>query len=145
MKVINAPDHYEPGIYPDFVIFLGGSRIGNWRLGVYQWLIGFDVTVLDPYGDNQRDEYGDWDLSALNRADLILINIVNQVNLSIPFWELGFSIKSSKLYVNCYVECPERNPIESLCREYKIPLFSTLPKLIDYTRNYLKAIGISES
>lgn len=163
MIEIKPPNQYQPGIYPypsDFLIFLVGSiEMGtaiDWQTTISQHLIDFAITILNPHRDDwdssweQRKSnpqfYGqvEWELNYLSRADLILMYFVPDTKLPISLLELGLYANSHKLFVACPDEFWRKGNIEMICERYRIPLFLGLPSLLDFTKQYLRALGIKE-
>jgi hypothetical protein len=78
-----------------------------------------------------------WELQALEQADYIIVNFLEDSKSPVTLFELGLHVHSGKVLV-CSPEKFYRNGnIEIICATYNVPLFRTLNKLLDSADKYL--------
>ena len=79
-----------------------------------------------------------WELDALEKSDLIIMNFLENSKSPITFLELGLFAKSKKLFIACPKNFYRRGNIEIICNKYSIPLFDNLDILLDNINLHLK-------
>ena len=139
MRVIKAP---EPIVITGRSVFLAGSidmgKAVNWQQQVTDALVGMDITILNP----RRDDFDaslvqsidnppfveqvEWELRALEEADVIAMYFDPKGYAPITLAELGIHIRSKKLVVCCPDGFWRQGNVEVMCRKYRVP----------FTRNF---------
>jgi hypothetical protein len=144
-------DHAGP------VVFLAGSiemgKAIDWQLVVTRELLQLPVSVavLNP----RRDEWDssweqsitnpdfrhqvEWELDALERADLILMYLAPQTQSPISLLELGLFARSKKLLVACPPGFWRRGNVEVVCHRFGITLLNSLEELIASARSWVSS------
>lgn len=148
MHHIKAPDAY-PTDKP--LIFLAGSiEMGAaepWQDRVAEAFADLDITVLNPRRGEwmEGDEHADnpefrrqveWELSAQERADLILMHFDPNTKSPISLLELGL-FHTRPLLVSCPDGFWRKGNIEMVCERYGIPLFGSLEELVSAAKERL--------
>lgn len=147
MIEIKAPESYQ--VYRNkTAIFLAGSiEMGiaeDWQKKVTAALAGFDVLLLNPRRDHwdasweqkienpKFKEQVDWELDALDRADLILMYFVPETKSPITLLELG--IHAAKTPQKLIVCCPDgfwrKGNVDIVCARYGVEQCESLDLLI---------------
>lgn len=110
-----------------------------------------DVNVYNPRreewpsADNYReiDRQIEWELFHLEKADLIIINILASSKSPISLMELGLFAKEGRLIVFCPKTFYRYDNVRVVCKRYGIPLFTTnnIPFIAEKVCKY---VGIDE-
>ncbi|TYA78616.1 nucleoside 2-deoxyribosyltransferase domain-containing protein [Seonamhaeicola marinus] len=121
--------------HKDYVFLAGSIDLnldGNWREQVIN-LIGDKVHFIDPtisghdaMNDLQMESHINWELDMLDLADKVFLNFLEESKSPISLVELGMYTRTSKLIVVCPNAFYKSRYIKTLCKKYKIPLFTTL-------------------
>jgi len=80
-----------------------------------------------PSSDN-KEEIGkqiNWELYHLERADLIVMNILGNSKSPISLMEIGLFAKEHKLIVFCNPNFYRYDNVRIVCERYKVPLYNT--------------------
>lgn len=72
-----------------------------------------------------------WELEHLEKADVILMNILPDSKSPITLLELGLFARSGKLYVSCPPEFYRYDNVRITCSRYGVPLFHSLGDLLE--------------
>jgi len=89
---------------------------------------------------NEIDKQIKWELSHLERADLIVMNILGDSKSPISLMEIGLFARQNKLLVFCPKEFYRYDNVRIVCGNYNIPLFETndvgiiRDKVLDYEK-----------
>jgi hypothetical protein len=80
-----------------------------------------------PSSDNYReiDIQINWELDHLEKADLIVMNILADSKSPISLMELGLFARTRKLIVFCNPNFYRYDNVRIVCRAYNIPLYNT--------------------
>jgi hypothetical protein len=132
-------------------IFLAGS-IGqtqiDWQQEIINSVKDFKKVIFNPRRENwdnswdnsidnlQFVEQVNWELYNLERADMIIMNLVPETLSPISLLEFGMYAKSNKLVVYCPDKFYRKGNIDVVCKRYNIPQvekFEELITLIKYT------------
>ena len=142
MQEVKSPHAYRL-THP--AIFLAGSiemgKATDWQKEVKEALDGLDGLILNPRREKWNSKWiqrisnpefrrqVEWELKALERADIIFFYFVADTISPISLLELGL-FKDKKIIVCCPDGYWRKGNIEVVCRKYKIPLFAELEKAI---------------
>ncbi len=123
-------------------IFLAGSiEMGaaeDWQSQTTKLLREHDMTVLNPRRDDwdatweqsmdapQFREQVQWELEALERADVILMHFCLGTYSPISLLELGLFARSGKLVVSCPPEFWRHGNVHITCVRHRVPLYPDL-------------------
>lgn len=147
MKEIKAP-----GPIPkdnSYRVFLAGSiEMGaavNWQEKVTNALKDANVTILNPRRDDwdsswvqsitnpQFREQVDWELGAMEKANLIVMHFEPETKSPITLLELGLWAQSPK--DKLVVHCPEgfwrKGNVDIVCDRYGVKQVKTIEELVD--------------
>jgi Nucleoside 2-deoxyribosyltransferase like len=131
-------------------IFLAGTiemgKSEDWQSKTIDILetSGMDVDIYNPrrkeWDDSWKQEFTspqfyqqvNWELDALEKADIIIINLLEDSKSPISLLELGLFADSGKLLVCCPSKFYRIGNIEIVCNKYNIPLFESMEDLINY-------------
>lgn len=122
-------------------IFLAGSmdqeKPNSWRsqaiVSLQESYHIFDPTQKE-YGtltELQMKNHVKWELDALNRADIILLNFLSNTFSPISLVELGLHVAGNKLIVICPKEFYKNTYVTTLCETYNTPLFRSIEQALD--------------
>ncbi|NJN15248.1 MAG: hypothetical protein HC822_02570 [Oscillochloris sp.] len=134
-------------------LFLAGSieqgRAVDWQTEVVTALADIQVTILNPRRaawdaswrqtiDNKpfRNQV-EWELTALERADLIAMYIAPETQAPISLLELGLFAAAGKLIVCCPDGFWRKGNVDIVCARYAIPQVADLTDLIGAVRQRL--------
>lgn len=150
MKVIKAPQ--ELYIQSPSVFLAGSIEMGkavDWQTQITKALFHLDVTVLNPRRDDWDSswkqeasnpkfrEQVEWELSALDRANLILMYFDPKTMSPISLLELGLYAPTGKMIVCCPEGFWRKGNVDIVCEEYKIQRVDSIEDLIFYARERL--------
>lgn len=146
MKLYKAP---EPILYDGiFSVFLAGSieegRADKWQDWVTAQLAGIDISIYNPRRDDwdsswvqsidnpQFKEQVEWELNALELADLILMYFDPRTKSPISLLEFGLYANNTDKRRDMIVCCPEgfwrKGNVDIVCERYKI---TQVPTIVD--------------
>jgi hypothetical protein len=149
---IQAP---EPLAYPASYtsIFLAGSiEMGiaeKWQDRIVRELSGLPAVLFNPRReswdiswkqglDNPKFvEQVNWELDALDEADIILVYIDPNTKSPITLMELGIHAKSNKMIVCCPEGFWRKGNVDIVCQRYNIPCVENLSDLIEKAKTLL--------
>jgi hypothetical protein len=98
-----------------------------------------------PSSDNHReiDRQIEWELSHLEKADLIVMNILANSKSPISLMELGLFAREGRLMVFCPKTFYRYDNVRNVCKRYEVPLHTTnnIPYIAE---RVCKCIGIDE-
>ncbi len=127
-------------------IFLAGTiDMGNsedWQETVTKEFRSIAVNILNPRRDSwdssweqsfenpQFYQQVNWELSALERADIIILYLAPESKSPISLLEMGLHAKEGKLRVCCPDGFYRRGNVQIVCDRYNIPFYEDLDDLI---------------
>jgi hypothetical protein len=134
-------------------IFLAGSieqgQAVDWQHQVELALVDEDCVLFNP----RRDEWDaswpedinfepfreqvEWELDALERADLIGLNFVPGTRSPISLLELGLHARRGRLVVCCPPGYWKKGNVDVVCQRYQIPQVDNLADLIAALQSHL--------
>ncbi|MEH6417122.1 nucleoside 2-deoxyribosyltransferase domain-containing protein [Pseudomonas sp. CGJS7] len=125
-------------------IDMGGSS--DWQAQVASELAGEGVVLLNPRREDwnpawkpstQEPEFRrqvEWELAALQRADVILMYLQPGSQSPISLLELGLHADSGKLLLACPEGFWRKGNVDITADRYGVPRYETLPALIQAVR-----------
>ncbi|KLI99906.1 nucleoside 2-deoxyribosyltransferase domain-containing protein [Luteimonas sp. FCS-9] len=136
-------------------VFLAGSiemgRAGDWQQQVQDALADLDVVLLNPrradWNPAWRPEADEpefrrqveWELEALERADLVLMYFAPGTQSPITLLEFGLYARSGKLLLAAPAGYFRKGNLDITAERYGVPRVETLPALIEAVRTRLAA------
>lgn len=144
MKVFKALDKIDNSNKKS--IFLAGSidkRKGlNWRNEVIEFFKDRNFDIYDPQRedwdgtwkndltDTRFSEQTNWEMEAMKKAGLIIMNFLPQYSSSVSLLELGLFAASKKVMVCCPADFDKSGNVQFICNAYNIPSFKTIKDLL---------------
>jgi hypothetical protein len=144
MKIFKAPQPIEANGQKS--IFLAGSidmgNAANWQHTVTTFFANKPCNIFNPRRDDwdssweqkssnkKFNEQVNWELHAMEQADLIIMNFLPQSQSPITLLEFGLFAKEKKLMVCCPDEFWRSGNIQVVCEKFSIPLFKTMEELL---------------
>ncbi|MFT3682488.1 MAG: nucleoside 2-deoxyribosyltransferase domain-containing protein [Ferruginibacter sp.] len=144
MKIYKAPQAFT--ITEGKLIFLAGSiDMGNamdWQSQVINFFKDKHCTILNPRRDDWDSnwkqspdnaafsEQVNWELDAMGRADLIIMNFLPGSQSPVTLLELGLMAASGKLKVCCPASFWRSGNVLIVCKRYNIPVYNDLAQLL---------------
>lgn len=129
------------------LMFLAGSidlqLSGNWRKSIANKLCDqfdfFDPTAIhhETLTASQWKQHIKWELEAMEKVDVILMNFLPSAKSPISLVELGLNTRGKKLVVICPNEFYKKQYINALCEHYSTPLFGDENEAIEHIKNIL--------
>lgn len=136
-----------------FTVFLAGSiemgKAENWQAKIEHEFSMFDnVCIFNPRRDDwdstwkqeitnpQFNQQVNWELDALEKADLIVFYFSPETQSPITLLELGLFARSGKLVVCCPNGFWRKGNVDIVCEKYNIPQVKSLGELINHIRKY---------
>lgn len=145
MKVIYAPDALE---FKSKTIFLAGSieqnQASHWQKEIIEKLKQYNYIAFNPrrkdwdatwkqqIEDPNFKQQVDWELDALERADIILMYFDPKTKSPISLLELGLFARSGKLLVCCPEGFWRKGNVDIVCQRYGIKQFQNLEEVAKY-------------
>ncbi len=152
MHVLKPPTPL-PATLPGPAVFLAGSieqgRAEDWQAAVTARLADLAVTVLNPRRDAWNPDWVqsidnplfreqvEWELDALDRADVIALYLAPSTKAPISLLELGLHAAGGKVVVCCPAGYWRRGNVEIVAARFGLPFVETLDALIDAVRQRL--------
>ena len=145
-REIKAPNTLPP-YNTGRAIFLAGSiEMGaaeKWQVGAAKQFVATDWFVLNPRRDDwnsswvqsvnnqQFREQVEWELDAMDRAEVILLYFDPATKSPISLLELGLYAESGKLRVVCPNGFWRKGNVEIVCKRYDIALWDKLDDAVN--------------
>ena len=98
-----------------------------------------DNTIVQSSDDAQFAEQVDWELDALDQAEIILMYLDPNTKSPISLLELGLYATSKKMLVFCPMGFWRRGNVEMVCHKYDIPLYLNAITAL-HTRDLIRCI-----
>ena len=152
MKVIKPPQPILP--LKNKAVFLAGSiemgKAVNWQQYLITELRGEDVTIWNPRRDDwdisQEQsisnayfvEQVEWELRALEFADIIALYFAPNTKSPISLLEFGLHTKSGRLIVCCPKGFWRKGNVDVVCRRYGVTQVNTINNLLEKIKMRLK-------
>ncbi len=145
MRIFKAP---EPLIFNQFPsIFLAGSidmgTAADWQTELSNHFANTNINIYNPRRNDwdnsweqkmdnpQFNEQVNWELNAMEKADVIIINFLPNSQSPITLLELGLHAASKKLMVCCPDTFYRSGNVHIVCNNYNIPLFKNINELLN--------------
>lgn len=123
-------------------VFLAGSiemgKAIDWQTETGQFFLDRGYNVFNPrrkdwdsswtqeFQNPQFYQQVNWELEALDVADIILMYLVPETMSPISLLELGLHVSKKELYVVCPNGFWRKGNVDIVCNRYDIPLFNSL-------------------
>lgn len=149
MIIVTAPKQIED-YYSECMVFLAGSiEMGaaeNWQEKVISALRTEDCVIFNPRRDDWDSSWVqspadwrffgqvNWELYALERADLIMMYFDPMTKSPISLLEFGLWARSGKLIVCCPDGFWRKGNVDIVSMRYQIQITDNLPDLIKETK-----------
>lgn len=143
MQVITAP---EPLVIPSFSLFLGGSieqgRALRWQDKLIEQMKEMPITLLNPRRKHWNPDWKqsiqhtafreqvEWELKAMDQADLILFYFAPNTRSPVTLLELGLFANSQKLRVCCPEGFWRKGNVDIVCQRFGIKQIDHLSLLV---------------
>lgn len=154
-KIIKPPAPLQDG----FSVFLAGSielgRAENWQTVLEQKLSGIDIIIFNPRrdiwdsswiqsGDSPRfREQVEWELNALEQANLIAMYFAPNTKSPVSLLELGLFARSAKLVVCCPDGFWRKVNVDMVCERYGVKQVDSLEDLVTRVTQLAKESGMA--
>lgn len=138
-------------------IFLGGSidmgKSENWQVRVERALSGKDVILLSPRRDDWNKDWKpisadpnfraqvQWELSALEASDIVVMYFAPGSQSPISLLELGLYARTDKLMVVCPEGFWRKGNVDIVSERYHIATFNTLDEMIEVLKHRISVNG----
>jgi hypothetical protein len=142
-KLIQSPAALQDG----FSVFLAGSiELGiaeDWQTYVEKRLAQVDILIFNPRredwdaswaqdkGDLHFRQQVEWELNALEKADVIALYFEPSTKSPVSLLEFGLFARSNKLIVCCPDGFWRKGNIDIVCEKYSILQVNTLDELVE--------------
>ncbi len=146
MSIYKAPENIENRDLNLKSVFLAGSiemnKATNWQrkceialeknFHIFNprresWNSSWKQEITNPNFKEQVE----WELNALEKADLIVLFFEETTKSPISLLEFGLFAKENKLLVVCQENFWRKGNIDIVCKKYKIPQFKSLDEVIN--------------
>jgi hypothetical protein len=143
-KIIKPPAPLQNG----FSVFLAGSiELGsarNWQTFLEEQLSGMDILILNPRRENwdsawlqsktspQFREQVEWELHALEQANIIAMYLEPNTKSPVSLLELGLFARSGKMIVCCPDGFWRKGNVDILCEKYGVKQVGSLNDLLKH-------------
>lgn len=153
MRLFTAPQTFY--IEPTHKrVFLAGSiemgEAEDWQETLIAALADCDVDILNPRRDDWDSswvqaidnphffEQVNWELDALEAADIIALVLSPGTKSPISLLEYGLYVRSGKLIVCCPEGFWRKGNVDIVCRRYGVSQVGSMPELVEAIREKLK-------
>ena len=150
----------SPAVIPNqsqIKVFLAGSiDMGSaidWQSSVVNRLEEHELILLNPRRDDWNVEWNrnpkdpefikqvNWEMDAMDAADLIIMNLSKDSQAPISLLELGLHANSGKLVVCCDEGFWRYGNVSVVCDRYEIPLINSLDELVSFVKSWVSKIA----
>jgi hypothetical protein len=144
-KIIKAPDSISS--LSGFKVFLAGSiemgTVWDWQYQVGEALSKTDIIIFNPRRNDwdsswvqskdnpQFREQVEWELSALEEANIIAMYFDPNSKSPISLLELGLFARTGKLIVCCSENYWRKGNVDIVCEKYLVRQVNNLDELVD--------------
>lgn len=153
MRVIKPPHPLsKTGANIDAIFLAGSIEMGkaeNWQAQVEEFFKYYprEITILNPrredwdsswtqeFTNPQFYQQVNWELTALDAADLIIMYFHPDTKSPISLLEFGMYAESNKMLVCCPTGFWRKGNVDIVCERYGIPNYETLDELLKDIQN----------
>jgi hypothetical protein len=133
-------------------IFLAGTidqgKSEDWQKALCEEWKDYDVLFLNPRRPEWDENFGSdevikqvkWELEAMEKADVILVNILEDSESPISIAETYRFAGSNKIFVACPKKFYRYDNIKGVCEYYKTPHFESWEELTDLVEGQLEVM-----
>jgi len=141
--IIKPPSPLQDG----FSVFLAGSiemgSAGNWQTIVEQRLSHTKIIIFNPRRDDwdsswmqnkdtpQFREQVEWELNAMEKADVIAMYFEPNTKSPVTLLELGLHARSGKMIVCCPEGFWRKGNVDIVCEKYDVEQVEALDELVE--------------
>ena len=152
MKEFKPPQQIESNglksIFLAGTIDMGDSE--DWQKFITEQLYNCNINIFNPrraawdstweqsFENPSFYQQVNWELSALEKADIILLYLAEGSKSPISLLEMGLHAKEGKLVVYCPDDFYRSGNVQIVCDRYNIPLYKDLSKLINRVKDEIK-------
>lgn len=145
IQIIYAPNEIPENADTEMVVFLAGSiemgKAIDWQTQIAEQLKDKNYLLLNPrrkdwdsswkqsIGNRQFREQVEWELSAMDMADKIIMYFDVNTKSPISLLELGLYASSGKLIVCCPEGFWRKGNVDIVCKKYGIKQIEDLSEL----------------
>jgi hypothetical protein len=148
---------FAPASVPDTKqkkVFLAGSIEKqveiDWQSRIAEALKNENILLLNPTrftwdsswkttaDDAQFNEQVSWELEQLEKADLIILNLLPEAQSPISLLEFGLYAQSGKLIVCCPDGFWKKGNVDMVCRRYHVPQVKDVSELAEIIKQNLR-------
>ena len=156
-RVVTSPESL-PATHDSPRIFLGGSidmgSAPDWQKDMIEALKDDDVVILNPRrpdwnpawkpqaDDPHFRQQVEWELAALDSADVIVIYLAPGSKSPISLLEMGLYARSGKLIVLCPPGYWRKGNVDITAAKYGVEQVADLPALIAAAKRRLRALSV---
>jgi hypothetical protein len=97
----------------------------------------FDASMVQSINNPDFAEQVNWELDALDYADIILMNFVAGSKSPISLLELGLYARTGKMIVCCPNGFWRKGNVDIVCDKFKVPVVTTMDHALELVRNRL--------
>jgi hypothetical protein len=153
MRMIYSPDKIEIGENEKTIFLAGSIENGvaeDWQATIAEKLQATDLVLFNP----RRQEWDaswvqsidnipfveqvNWELDALERADVVMMNFVPKTISSISLLEFGLYARTGKLIVCCPEGYWKKGNVDVVCQKYRIRQVENLDELANHVLRYFQ-------
>ena len=140
-KIIKPPSPLQDG----FSVFLAGSielgNAGNWQTFIEDELSGTDILIFNPRRENwdpswlqsqtnpKFREQVEWELNALEKANIIAMYFEPDTRSPVSLLELGLFARSGRMIVCCPEGFWRKGNVDIVCKTYGVKQVGSLRDL----------------
>lgn len=142
----------KPPTYRKYSVFFAGSiEMGEavqWQQRMALELFRYPITVTNPrreQWDKNKDsmeEQIDWELAALDQADVVCFFVDVATKSPVTMLELGLKMDSDKIIVCCGEQYFRSTNVYLTCKRYGVPVVKTFTQLSIATTKMLQEKGM---
>lgn len=160
LSIVTAPaplpeELSRPKVYLGGSIDMGGAP--DWQADVIAALEGDDVIVLNPRRPDWNTDWApeasephfrqqvEWELAALEAADVILLHLAADTKSPISLLELGLHAGSGKLIVHCAEGYWRKGNVDITAERYGMERVDAIDELIPAVRRRIAKIEASKN